>query len=90
MEVGCPTIFTKRATGGEIISNGVNGVLVDPDNTSEIADAIVRIFNNSEDAQFMGLNGARTIRDKFNISTIADLHIKLYSDLINSKNSLTK
>jgi glycosyltransferase involved in cell wall biosynthesis len=85
MEIGCPTIFTKRATGREIITNEVNGLLIDPDNPHEIADAITLMLEDREKAQIMGANGAKTVRDIFNISRIANKHVELYSGLIKNR-----
>lgn len=82
MQMGCPTIFTERASGNELISNGHNGLLIDPDNITGISDAILFLLNNKSEAARIGKNGTKTIRDKFDISIIADQHIKLYSSLI--------
>jgi glycosyltransferase involved in cell wall biosynthesis len=82
MRVGCPTIYTERASGGELITNGVDGLLIDPDDLEGIADAILFMLNNPTKAKQMGRNGVKTIRDKFNISSVADEHLKLYYNLI--------
>lgn len=81
MSVGCPTIFTKRACGAELISNGMNGLLIDPDKKDEISNAIIYMLNNRAEAKIMGSNGAKTIQEKFNIALIAKQHINLYSEL---------
>lgn len=86
MKVGCPTIYTKRASGNELISNGIDGLLIDPDNIEEIINAIYLMLNDRTAAEKMGKNGASTIRIKFNIKSIADDHIKFYNTLINKEN----
>jgi glycogen synthase len=82
MAVGCPTIFTKRTSGPEIINHGIDGLLVDPDNINEIANAIVYMLTNTTHAIQMGQNAFHKIRDQFEISLIANKHIKYYSDTI--------
>jgi glycosyltransferase involved in cell wall biosynthesis len=82
MEVGCPTIFTKRVSGTELIKNGVTGLLVDPDNLEEISDAIIRMLSDKTAAENMGQKGAELVNQKFNISVIADLHIDLYKSIL--------
>ncbi|MFZ2322079.1 MAG: glycosyltransferase family 4 protein [Ignavibacteriaceae bacterium] len=82
MQVGCPTIFTRRASGQELITDKVNGLLVDPDNIDEIADAIILMLTNRKSAIEMGENGFETIRDKFDISKIAEIHIKFYKSIL--------
>lgn len=82
MQVGCPTIFTKRASGQELITDKLNGLLVDPDNIDEVADAIILMLTNRKLAIEMGKNGFETIRDKFDISKIAPIHIKFYKSIL--------
>ena len=48
MAVGCPVIYTKRTSGPELITNGEDGLLIDPDNVQEIADAILFILKNRD------------------------------------------
>ena len=86
MLAGCPTIFTERATGEEIITNGVTGLLIDPDNIQEIATAIIKMLSDRKSAIEMGRKGAELVKSKFNISIIADQHIALYESLIQLTN----
>jgi glycogen synthase len=83
MLVGCPTIYTKRASGEELISNGINGLLIDPDNPEEIANAIIKMLGDRPSALRMGDNGAATVEEKYNISSIADEHLTFYTGLVN-------
>ena len=82
MAVGCPVIFTKRTSGPELITNGFDGLLVNPDNIQEIADAILFMLNNRLEAIEMGQKGYRRVKDFFNISFIADKHIEYYEYII--------
>ena len=82
MLAGCPTIFTKRASGEELIKNGVNGLFVDPDNINEIANAIKYMLSRRSAAIEMGRKGAQTIKERFNISEIAEEHINVYNTLL--------
>lgn len=83
MMVGCPTIYTNRASGAELITNGIDGILIDPDNIEDIARAVIYLLSNRTEAIKIGENGEKRIREKFNISAIADAHLELYSNLIN-------
>lgn len=82
MQVGCPTIFTKRVSGSELINDGVTGLLVDPDNIQEISEAIIKMLSDKTTAENMGRKGAKMVNQKFNIATIADLHIDLYKSIL--------
>ena len=59
MVIGCPTIFTRRTAGKEIINEGCDGLLIDPDNLNEIANAIISMLTNRKSALQMGKNGAK-------------------------------
>jgi glycogen synthase len=83
MAIGCPVIFTKRTSGPELIKNGVDGLLVDPDNINEISESIIYMLKNRKEAMLMGTNARSKIRKYFDINTIADKHIKVYSGIIN-------
>lgn len=82
MLIGCPTIFTRRASGEELITNGENGLLIDPDDIHGIADAIIEMLSNRKLAEEMGRRGAEMVKKKFNISVITDQHIALYQSII--------
>ena len=87
MAVGCPTIFTKRTSGPEIIDHGVNGLLVDPDNIQEIASAVISMLANRNQAIEMGKKGVKKVRDNFDIKLIAEKHIDYYNGLIGQNQS---
>jgi glycogen synthase len=78
MSVGCPVIFTKRATGKEIVNEGVDGLLVDPDNIVEIANTIIWMLTNRKEAENMGKRGYEKVKEKFGISKIADENLMVY------------
>ena len=59
MVIGCPTIFTRRAAGNEIINEGCDGLLIDPDYLNEITDVIISMLTNRKSALQMGKNGAK-------------------------------
>ena len=78
MAIGCPVIYTKRSSGPELITNGVDGLLIDPDNILEIADAIIFMLTSRHRASEMGQNGIKKVRDNFDINLIAEKHLEYY------------
>ncbi|PBQ33840.1 hypothetical protein CNR22_19320 [Sphingobacteriaceae bacterium] len=87
MAVGCPVIYTKRSSGKELITDQINGVLIDPDNVTEIAEKISELFKDAARQKTYAENGIETINSKFNLSEIAREHIKHYSQVIINFNS---
>lgn len=85
LAVGCPVINTSRASGKELITDGENGSLIDPDNIDEIAEKIVELIENKELQQSYSIKGRKTITEKFNISKSARDHIDFYKTIIKSR-----
>lgn len=85
MAAGCPVVFTKRASGPEIVNHKIDGLLVDPTDHQELAEAILYLLKNKSEAERIGSNGAETVRKRFDISVIGSEHITLYAELIGRK-----
>ena len=56
MMCGLPTVAYDIDGVGEIIDNGVNGLLIEKANSAAMADAISRLLNDSDLARQMGAN----------------------------------
>lgn len=82
MSVGCPTIFTKRTSGHELINDGFNGVLVEPDDYHEIAEKIIEILKSEELQRMYSKNGIKTIQERFTIQKSVQEHIRFYTESI--------
>jgi glycosyltransferase involved in cell wall biosynthesis len=65
MAARCPTIYTTRGSGPELIDHGYNGLLIDPDRPDEIARAIVALVNDRSLANRLGENGRRRVEQAF-------------------------
>ncbi len=82
---GCPTIYSLRSTGNELMTNGIDGLLIDPDNPDEIADSILVILKDKSIAAKIGRMGREVVKTRFDIRDIAEKHLRLYSELVNLK-----
>jgi glycosyltransferase involved in cell wall biosynthesis len=82
MAEACPTIYTRRSSGTELIRDGRDGLLIDPDNYSEIAAAILRILNDAELAKSLGGAGRKRIEHRFSPSVVLPHNIDFYRDCI--------
>lgn len=65
MSCGTPTIGTAAGGVGEIISDGVNGILVPPQNVVALAGAIERLLGDQELRTRLGDAGRRQIIEQF-------------------------
>jgi glycosyltransferase involved in cell wall biosynthesis len=65
MAAGCPTIYSLRSSGPELITHEENGLLVDPDRPSEIAGAIVKVLKDDALAARLSDAGRSHVRASF-------------------------
>lgn len=82
MSTGCPTIYTKRSSGPELITDGVDGLLVDPDQPEEIAKAMLLLFGDQELCSSLGRQGADKIFSNFNFDQTVRDHLLFYEEVI--------
>lgn len=82
--MACSTPVVATAAGGtkEVITNGVNGILVPPKQPGLLSDAILRIIRNDELASTLAYNARRTVQEKYSFEIIADRILDSYSSII--------
>ncbi len=78
MAVGCPVIYSTRASGPELIAQGENGLMVDPDDIQQIADSILMLLNDSGMRARFSMRGRETIEQRFDIRISVRDHILYY------------
>ena len=67
MALGCPTIYSRRGSGPELIEHERDGLLVEPDHIEEIATAIIRILTDDHLAQRLGEAGRERVQENFSV-----------------------
>lgn len=78
MSTGCPTVYTQRGSGSELIDHGVNGLLVDPDNPQDIGDAICSLLHDDCLAMRIGQAGQTLVQEKFTDAAMLEQNILFY------------
>ena len=78
MQYGLPIVGSRFSLWEEIVEKNNCGILVDPLNTKEIAEAIKWLYNHPEEAKKMGENGRKAVIEKYNWHTEEKKLIKLY------------
>ena len=86
MSCETPVIMTDKASGPEIVEDGISGRLVDPDEPNEISSQALEILQNRDLQRFFGDNGRVRVKYYFNISNTCSLSISTYQSLLNSHN----
>jgi len=67
MACGVPVVASDRGAPGEIIRDGVNGFLVDPDNKDALAETIVGLLEDDELRQGIGRKGKAWVQESYNL-----------------------
>jgi glycosyltransferase involved in cell wall biosynthesis len=65
----------------EIVDNGVNGYLTEPDNDRELAELLLSIFEMAEPERAeMGKRARQTVGDRFSASSMIDDTLRIYKN----------
>lgn len=83
MESGLPIICSNNKLWNEIIEEFKCGIAVDPNNIIEIKQAILKLIQNPEKTQKMGINGRKAVEMRFNWKTQEDNLVEFYNRLLN-------
>jgi len=70
MAMQCPIVASKVGGIVEAVHNGVEGILVEPDDWSGMAASIIQIIKNPLLAKNLGFAGRRRVRDEFSVSRV--------------------
>jgi glycosyltransferase involved in cell wall biosynthesis len=85
MSCKLPVIATKVAGTQELIVQNETGLLVDPGNVQQLADAILYLVNCPEDAERLGHNARAFIechyKERYSWETVASKMLSLYKSL---------
>lgn len=82
MSRACPTIYTTRSSGREVISEGENGLLVDPDDVQDIAGKILRLLSDKDLRLRLGNAGRTEVMKRFELGHSVAAHIAFYEKAI--------
>ncbi len=69
----------------EIITDNVDGVLVDPEEFDILVDSILALLNNSKRRNLLGTSARRTVQQRFNIQDHAKRLVNYYGNMISGK-----
>ncbi len=82
MSVGIPVIASNFPTWKDVVERVGCGLVVDPLNVREIANAITWLFDNPDEAEAMGKRGQEAVRSTYNWSIQAKSLLELYSRIL--------
>ena len=82
MASAVPVVSTRSGGPDGIITDGVDGYLVDRDDADAMADRIGRLVNDQDAAHAMGLCARATVEARYSDRVAGDLYLNLYDELL--------
>ncbi len=78
-----PIVATNVGGSPEAVVDGVNGILVPPNDSAAMAEAILELARNRDLRRKMGRKGRKILKRKFDPDHLVDKILRLYSSIIN-------
>jgi glycosyltransferase involved in cell wall biosynthesis len=85
MAAGAPIVATEVGGTSEALTDGENGLLVQPNDPAAMAAAITRLLDHPELAQRLGHRAQDTIEQRFSLARMVTATEHLYHDLLDQK-----
>jgi glycosyltransferase involved in cell wall biosynthesis len=94
---GVPKVLIEAASCGrsivttdmpgcrEIVQDGENGILVPPDDSQSVADAIVRLLEDVELRNKMGDQGRELVQKEFSVDHVVERTVEVYRNVLQTK-----
>ncbi len=73
-----PVIATDVGGASEVIEDGINGILIEPDQPNAIHHGAVRLFSDNRLRRELAYAGYRTVRERFTAARMVDKLFALY------------
>ncbi len=82
MSCGCPVVVTDTADLQKLVEATGGGIAVPIDDPEALAEAIVRLLSNPEEATKMGLRNARFVSEHYSWKIIAEQLLGVYQEAV--------
>lgn len=81
MAMGKPVIATRRGILPEMVGDGVEGIIIDPDPKS-LADTLIRLAGSPDLVKTLGENALKKAHERFSLRRQAENTEKLYEEIL--------
>ena len=89
MACGLPCVATRVSGNEDLITDGINGLLVEPEEPTEMAQALRRIIENTDLAQQLGAEARAIVVRDYQLPTIVDKCVQLYRRLLSQEKTVS-
>lgn len=80
-----PIVSTTAGAISEVVENGVSGLLAQPSNSDQLAEHLVRLCKNIDEAKMMGIAGRKIFENKFTLNDMVDKIEAVYFEIQGEK-----
>jgi glycosyltransferase involved in cell wall biosynthesis len=84
MSCGLPCIATRVSGSEDLITHGINGLLVEPEDYGGLAQALLTLLRDPLLAQRYAQAARATIEKHFSLNEVADKYVELYRQMVGS------
>ncbi len=85
LAAGLPTVATRVGGNAEIVQDGTNGLLVAPEDSSALANALLRLLRDPAMAACLGNNGQDFVVREFSFRKLIENTDALYTELLRAR-----
>ncbi len=82
MACGLPVVATSGGGIPEMVIDGVTGLLAPPENPEALADAIVRLFQDTALARRLGEEARRHVHREFTVDRMVEGNVRVYEEVL--------
>jgi glycosyltransferase involved in cell wall biosynthesis len=82
MAAGLPVVTTRVSGIPELVEDGVNGLLVDPDDPDALAEALLRVHRDEALRARLAAAGEATVRERFDGEVLAERLAALFREAL--------
>jgi glycosyltransferase involved in cell wall biosynthesis len=88
MACGLPVVVSAIGGNTDAVREGVEGLLIPPDNESALANALLDIVSNPALMERLGANARQTAVERFSLESVTEHYISLYHSLCEGEGSI--
>lgn len=75
---GKPVVTTRLKAISQIVKDGQNGIITEPENINELAQNLIYLIKNPKEAERMGKSGRKLVEEKFDWDRLMEKEAKAY------------
>ncbi len=81
--MACGTVVIVSNVGGniELIENGINGIIKDPNDSNSFVEEIIALFDNTELRQSLESQAQNTVK-KYDWNQVGNLYLNIYESVL--------